>query len=466
MRIFAVLLTPVSAVCLTFGLLPCACGGEFFIEGKDAQTDAPADGAPDADDGSGESGEDAPHPDIGNDMDDAADGADIAVDAPPDPAPDPSPDQLPDPEPEIDPCGGTTLADRFSVTSVDVSPGGAAGTYYRPSIVLSALDDGTSKVAWNEGSGAAHITPLTAADERAGDDIVVPGSDIAGFVAHADGGALLVVRDDVMALRRVDNSGAVIFDIEFVGNNDHEVMWNKWIDSWSDSGRLAWSGSEYGVYFGHTMLWDSGRHQGDMLQVVDGSGSAREEWGWGCSHSLEVLIAHNGSRFGPVCLSDCYPTKGIHFNHRTAEISPEPSGNCMGGSAARLGGLVPLAGGGFFLTFTSPEGRASDDVVLVRIDTSGGVSVGSEMYLTDTAGVDEHGAKLAAYGPNLLVAWIAGGGTMFAVVGDDGAFVEGPVDVGQAYDEDDDFINFSSGEVGWARGAGSRIEIVRLAVCP
>ncbi|MFH1435456.1 MAG: hypothetical protein ABIJ56_07040 [Pseudomonadota bacterium] len=459
-------MSPVSAVCLTFGLLPCACGGEFFIEGKDAQPDAPADGAPDADDGFGESGEDAPHPDIGDDMDDAADGTDGAVDTPPDTAPDPSTDPLPDPGPEVDPCSGTTLAERFSVTSVDVSPAGVAGTYYRPSIVLSALDDGTSKAAWNDGSGAAHITPLTAADERAGDDIVIPGSDIAGFVAHADGGALLVVRDDVMALRKVDNSGAVIFDIEFVGNNDHEVMWNKWIDSWSDSGRLAWSGSEYGAYFGHTMLWDSGRHQGDMLQVVDGSGSAREEWGWGCSHSLEVLIAHNGSRFGPVCLSDCYPTKGIHFNHRTDEISPEPSGDCGGGSAARLGGLVPLAGGGFFLTFTSPEGRASDDVVLVRIDTSGGVSVGPEMYLTDTAGVDEHGAKLAAYGPNLLVAWIAGGSTLLAVVGGDGAFVEGPVDVGQAYDEDDDFINFSSGEAGWARGAGSRIEIVRVAVCP
>lgn len=429
--------------------------GEFYVEG-DTTSDRQADGADNGDFGDAD---DTPG--------DTVIEQDLTVDVPD--GDDSLPDIPADPDldiPDINLCDGTTLADRVMVTAVDVSPDSVSRGYYRPSAILSPLDDGSSKVAWNDGSANAHITPLTAADGRLGPDIVVNGSEVAGFVAHTDGGALLVVRNDVMALKKVDGSGGVVFDVEFVGNQSHDVIGHKWIDNWSDSGRLAWSGSRYGVYFGHTQLWDNGRHQGDMLRFVDAGGSVvGGGWGWGCSHSLEVLMAFNATRDGPVCLSDCYPTKGIHFSHRSAQISSEPSGNCGGGSAAQLGGLVPAADG-FYLTFTSPEGRARSDVVLVHVSTSSGVSVGSPIYLTDTNGVEEGSAKLARYGDNLLVAWTGGGGTLFGVVTPDGTFIEGPVDIGQTYDGNNDFINFSNGDVGWVRGAGSQLEIVRLGLCP
>lgn len=432
-------------------VLGAACNdGKFSVEGD--TSDAADTAGEDAADGT-----DAPPDAVPDPGDDA--------DLPPDTMPDPDADAITDTGPDLDLCTGTGLADYVMVTVVDTAPDTVGRGYYRPSFVLSPLDDGTSKVAWNDGSGRAHITPLTASDGRAGPDLVVDASEVAGFVAHPDGGALLVVRDDVMALHRVDASGAEQWDVQFVGDQPTDVVGNKWIDSWSDSGRLAWDGSRYAAYFGHTQLWDSGRHQGDMLRFVDGGGSVLGGgWDWGCSHSLEVLMGFNDIRDVPICLSDCYPTKGIHFSHRTAEISAEPSGNCSGGSAAQLGGLATVAGG-FYHTFTSPEGRASSDVVLVHVDTTSGAVVGPKIYLTDTADEEERSARLARYGDHLLVAWTSGAAALFAVVTAGGEFLEGPADIGQTYDGASDFINFSNGDVGWVRGSGSQLEIVRLGIC-
>jgi hypothetical protein len=448
--------TSAATLVAVLAILGAGCeDGKFSVqgdtgdaqEGDGAETFDTGDNPPDMDPDSIDDADAIP--DTGPD----SDAVDMPVDTPVDTGPD------------IDLCTGSSLADYIMVTVVDTAPDTVARGYYRPSFVLSPLDDGTSKVAWNDGSGRAHITPLTAADSRAGTDIVVDASEVAGFAAHVEGGTLLVVRDDVMALHRVDGSGARVFDVQFVGDQPTDVVGNKWIDSWSDSGRLAWDGSRYAAYFGHTQLWDSGRHQGDMLRFVDGDGNVLGGgWDWGCSHSLEVLMGFTGSRDVPICLSDCYPTKGIHFSHRVAEISSEPSGNCLGSSAAQLGGLATVPGG-FYHTFTSPEGRASSDVVLVHVDTSSGAVVGPKVYLTDTADEGERDAKLAWYGDHLLVAWTAGTSALFAVVTTGGEFLEGPVDIGQAYDGTSDFINFSNGDVGWVRGSGSQLEIVRLGIC-
>ncbi|HQB45469.1 MAG TPA: hypothetical protein PLV85_17785, partial [Polyangiaceae bacterium] len=262
------------------------------------------------------------------------------------------------------PCS-TPLADRIRRTSI---PGAAYSEVF-----LSPQPSGCSKMAWLS-NGTIQVTPLDGADQPFSQVASTQGSQIRGLVAHDDGSAVLVVRDDKMVLVRLAANGLAQFENIIVGGNSHQAEGDRWIDNWPHEGRLAWSGSEYAAYFGHTGNWGSqGNHQGDRLEIIDATGNGGGGgWGWGCSHSLDVRIAHNIQRFGPVCLSDCYPGKGIYFDHHTL-VSDEPSGNCIGGSNARLGGLAAVDGG-FWLTYSSSEGRASSDIALVHIDDAGAVS--------------------------------------------------------------------------------------------
>ncbi|MBW2522759.1 MAG: hypothetical protein JRI23_01225 [Deltaproteobacteria bacterium] len=356
------------------------------------------------------------------------------------------------------PSGGactTALDNRAEVTMVSV------GAPVQGDVWLAPEPGGCAKAAWISGT-EVHLTPLTGDGQRFGPDGSMPGTEIRGLVAHDDGAALLIRRDDRMDLVGVCGNGANRFEIPIVGGNNHDQSGDKWIDSWPHEGRLAWSGAQYAAYFGHTQNWGAqGNHQGDILAYYDGDGAPDGlGWGWGCSHSLDVRIAHSGATFGPVCVSDCYPDKGIYFDHNTL-VSSEPSGNCLGSSDARLGGLVAVSGG-FMLTYSSSEGRSSFDIALVHISSTG--TVGSPVWLTDTAGTDERTSYLARYGSNLLVGWLSEGNLTLSVVNDTGTVVEGPalasVGFGGA-----DFINLANGDVAWAFGQGSEVAMVRLPHC-
>lgn len=403
------------------------------------------DAAPPRDEGSGDAPADdaAPPPDEGS--------GDVPADTPP------------------VPCS-TPLADRVRVTAVSVAPARVetyGGGYFSPDrpVILSPLPDGTSKVAWTDGTGQVHVTPLDGNDARRGPDVTLPGTEVRGFVALPDGAAVLVRRDDdVMAVVRVNDAGVETFATHLVGDEPHDVEGSRWIDDWSHDGRLAWSGTQFAAYHGQTGNHGSaGNHQGDRYVLLDPAGRQTVVWDWGCSHSLDVRLAWNGSAFGPVCLSDCYPGKGIYYNHRGL-VRSEPSGDCAGRSSAELGGLAG-DGDGFLLTFVSREGRSSADVGLVHIDTGG--AVGEVAWLTDTAGVDEAGAHLAAYGPAYLAGWTAGGTGRLAVVAASGAILEGPADVAAESGARNDFVTWPNGDAGWAYAWGdtSRLQVVRVSRC-
>ena len=368
--------------------------------------------------------------------------------------------------------GGTcppALADRVTVTTLDVSPdqvNTSAGGYFSPLTppILAPLPAG-AKVAWGDTSGLVHVTPLDDQNRRAGPDVTIPANELRGLAAHQSGYAVLVQRgEDEMAFVGFNSADQQVFDVTIVGNTDHDQTWAKWIRrDWSHYGRVAYHAGTYATYFGHVMNWGAdGVHQGDLRYFYDLSGNQTQVgWDWGCSHSLDVRIAHDGSRFGPVCLSDCFPQKAIMYNHQQAVIHDEPSGDCSGYSEAELGGLVAL-GGSLYLTFVSPEGRASRDVALVGV-TNG--QVGTVHWLTDTPN-QEGNAHLAVYGSNLLVAWQAGSSLEFAVVDTSGNFLVGPETVsGVAFDQQTDFVNYANGDVGWAFAAGSTLSIVRLTYC-
>ncbi len=266
-----------------------------------------------------------------------------------------------------------------------------------------------------------------------------------------------------MVIVRLAANGVPVFENIIVGDNTHLVDGDRWIDSWPHEGRLAWSGDTYAAYFGQTGNWGSqGNHQGDHLSMFTVTGAVSGGgWDWGCSHSLDVRITHNGTRFGPVCLSDCYPGKGIYFNHNTL-VNNEPSGNCSGGSSAALGGLAS-ATDGFWLTFVSEEGRASHDVALSHIPNGGAPA--APIWLTDTASVQESQARLAPYGANMLVGWRAGTQTKLAVLDMTGAILQGPEDVSVTLPSGSDITTFPNGDVGWATSGSGGFDVVRVVRC-
>lgn len=362
------------------------------------------------------------------------------------------------------PCA-TPLAERLgikdiAVTSKVVTKGSGINSANMP-VILATSPDGRSKIAWTDGTNA-HVTPLTDAGEREAPDAIVPGSEVRGFVAHDDGSALLVRRGDAMAFVRLDEAGTEKATLGIVGNVSKTTEGSRWIDDWPHQGRLAWSGTQYAAYFGQTGNFGSrGNHQGDHYSLIGADGVlAKGGWDWGCSHSLDGRLAHNGTVWAPVCASDSYPPLGFYFNNKT-KISDEPTITNVGGTA-KLGGLVPAADG-FYLTFTSPTGRASSDVGFVKFSNTGAPS--GKVFLTDTPSVQESWAHLAKYGDRLLVGWASGSQLTIATIDTAGTILEAPMATTALIGGQDDFATWTNGDAGWAWGADRMVHVARVTRC-
>jgi hypothetical protein len=309
-------------------------------------------------------------------------------------------------------------------------------------MITAPIDDSVAWVGWSA-EQEVRYTPVLGLGRRAGADYVYPRAESThGGLAHADGGGAALVRHGrVMSLVRWEADGSQRFDTELVGT----------------------SGS-------------GGRHQGDLLWLIDGEGrlldeAAREQsrhpwWDWGCSHSIDLrLILHPTlQRLGSVCLSDAYPSPGFVFE-RGLLINPEPSADGNGSVDALLGGLAP-AEEGFALTYVSREGRRSHDVALRRIYDEEN-DIGPPWWLTETPDIDESSAHLARYGDDLLAGWTAGGRLHLAVVSQRGKFLEGPVVVDAEIAARDDFVVYPNGDVGWtfSRGARDALWSARVQLC-
>ncbi len=134
------------------------------------------------------------------------------------------------------------------------------------------------------------------------------------------------------------------------------------------------------------------------------------------------------------------------------------------GNGTKLGGLVS-APDGFWLNFASPEGRASYDIAFLHVDNSGNAS--GRVYLTDTPGVNEEFAHLAAYGDGLLAGWGEGSALTIAATDTSGAVVEGPAAIGAELGGLDDFVAHANGDVGWAWAddGTSALQVARVTRC-
>jgi hypothetical protein len=144
-------------------------------------------------------------------------------------------------------------------------------------------------------------------------------------------------------------------------------------------------------------------------------------------------------------------------------LQSEPSGNCGGMSDGELGGLAALPGGGFGFTFSTREGRSTRDLGFIRLTGSGAAPT---VWLTATDVGDESQPNLARYGAaQLLLGYRDPAGFKMAVLDFDGGVVDGPTTLPSSWAARDDFASWDTGDVGWAAGAGSSLEVSVVRAC-
>jgi hypothetical protein len=320
---------------------------------------------------------------------------------------------------------------------------------------ITAQAGAGSVVAWPGQDGKIHVTPLDAQDQRAGDDIWVDGSQVFGVAATGSDVALLVSRPpDYMTFVRVDMKGAELAKADLVGGGDHAEIGVEWFGEFAQTGRLvAQKDGTYAAYHALHRRWQDGiGHQGDTLRLLDAAGNAQGGWGWGCSHSLDQRIVSGPSGLVPICISDCYPGKGIYFNHQTAQITADPNANCAGGYSTKLGGLVGTDAG-FFLVYQDAQGGAH----LGAFATSG-------QPTSDRALAVDGTSRLARYGSGMLLGSSSGVGAALQELDAAGNDVGAAATIAAPL-PDQDFESRTDGEVAWAAVTGSELSVVRVRVC-
>ncbi|MEI8255989.1 MAG: hypothetical protein WCJ30_09995, partial [Deltaproteobacteria bacterium] len=273
---------------------------------------------------------------------------------------------------------------------------------------------------------------------------------------------VLASRGDQLVLVIVPRAGgAPTHEERLMGAVDHAVTNNEWFGDLLRAGRLDWNGTEWVSYSTVQRLWPDGvAHYGDTLRSFHADGTpAGVDWSWGCSHSIEVRLTHatGAAGTGAVCSSDCYPGKGVYFMHSTL-LFTDSSGNCAGSVGQRLGGVTAVSDG-YFIGFTSAEGRASSDPAVVHVARD--TTVGAVRWLSSAAG-DASDLHVAAFGTGALAAWNEGAGGQLQQLDATGAPVGGaePLDAALLSGADD-FFAYTNGDVGWLSSRG----LVRLPGC-
>ncbi|MCK6545332.1 hypothetical protein L6R52_05640 [Myxococcota bacterium] len=368
------------------------------------------------------------------------------------------------------PDAGTPIADAGVEEPVDA--GACSRTSFAANVVLTRVEEvpttrvlafplpsGGVVTAWS-GGGEIAIQPLDGAGRVTRAPLVVPGDALWGLAASSDAYGVLVSRDDVLALVILGADGTMRADRTVIGGVPHDVTGNEWFGNQLRAGRLDFTGTEWVVYSTVQRLWPDGiQHYGDQLRTYAADGTPSQTlWDWGCSHSMDVRLAHNASSIGPVCSSDCFPEKGIFFWHRTT-LFLDSSGNCQGYVAQELGGIAPV-NDGFYVGFVSGEGRSSKDAAIIRVGNDR--STGLVRWLTETP-ADETAMHLGRLGSRVIASWVAGGSAYVVEIDANGAAVGTPEPLAiDAIQGASDFFTYAGGDLGWFVSG----HLARLRQCP
>jgi len=367
----------------------------------------------------------------------------------------------------IGPAGAETLAKRLRVTEVpvtatiDTGRADNIGPFWTfedlRAVALSPSPNGEAKVAWQDTTGAIHVTPLTAADTRKAPDLVIGTGRLYDLVAHDDGFAVLLAQSTRMYLERYNAAGTRLFRTELTDADDR-------VDG-MHAGKLAWSGSRFAAYFGiHGTSGFSAGHEGDKLKFVDANGAiVSGGWEWGCSHSLDVRLLYDGGEALPMCVSDCYP--GLGFYLKNAYLLAAVDGDCAGTTLGRFGQFARV-GARLALVYMTIDGRSSWDVAFVAVDRAAPHTVRSQQILASGSG-NEINAKVAAYGPDrLLASWEAPGvQRTFVELDGNGAALAPAEQLNVKAGPVDDQRTLANGDILWAYAwnTATSLKIVRIA---
>lgn len=309
-------------------------------------------------------------------------------------------------------------------------------------------------MAWAGSDGKVHAIPLDGNDMPVGNEVSVEGMNVFGVAATNTDIAFLVSRmPDYMTFIRVDNAGQTLAKADLVGGGDHNVVGVEWFGEFARTGRLVrQADGKYVAYHALHRRWpDNIGHQGDTLRVLNADGTAAGGgWGWGCSHSMDERLADGPSGLVPICISDCYPGKGIYFRHNAAQITDDPQANCAGGYSTELGGLA-VTNAGFFLVYQDSKGAAH----LGHFDANG-------TSISDRSLTEPGSSRLARYEDGLL---FGTGNTSLEKWDAQGMPTGEKVDIAAAL-PNQDFESRPDGQVAWASIQGTKLTVVRVRTCP
>lgn len=361
------------------------------------------------------------------------------VAAPTSAAPTPSP--TPTPSPSVTTAKGaiTTTTISLPVPFAYRIPG-YSGKLHSRRTPFALAPNGTAWLAWLAADGKnVHVTPLGKDLRRSGDDVVVPGREASGLVAHDDGFALLT--------RRADPNGNTFGDsaaylLRYRGGKQ---AWSSLLTDTSTStpmlvGDLAWNGTVYGAYFA---VRDESGHFGDRLTYRSAAGqSAAGGWTWGCSHNTGIaLAAEKKPPFASVCANDwkdgLFLNTGIGFPRPGADRLDHAecvAGYCaepFGGDGGSYSNLARFSDGRYLLAWqsrgwskTSPDpaddygylvtarwknhnvavtSLADKDSAAVPLTTD--PSTRAIRYLTSTTASDHVNVRIGRYGKDAFVVW-------------------------------------------------------------
>lgn len=354
---------------------------------------------------------------------------------------------------------GGSLAAALRVTAVSVTPAPSS------SVVHYTETSTGGAIAWSSSNGV-YVTAVSPSDTTSGPTLPVTGSRVLGLASAEGEYAVLVAQaPDKLTVARVTAASGAVRETVLIAGGDHAVVGNEWFGEFAQTGRLARIQGGYAAYSAVHRRWSDGiGHQGDQLRRVPDTGTVSADWTWGCSHSGDQRLLWSPAGLAAVCLSDCYPSKGMHFRHRGGVISEEPSGNCAGVYGGQLGGFAPSPDG-FWFTYSSREGRASDDIALVRLSSQGAVL--SRTWVAAT-GASETEPQLATFAGGLLAGWRAGGVQQVLRLDASGAVVGSVETVSSStapFPRASDWVTTRNGDVVWAFAQSGAIRVARFRAC-
>jgi hypothetical protein len=338
-------------------------------------------------------------------------------------------------------------------------------------LAISPIPGGGSRLAFlGNGDGMVHVATLDANDQLvAGSTFGLPGYDFQDIYADTSGGTLLISRaalgstlnnncgniDNLCGLTTNYPTAASCYDMYMVRFDGATETWatkltqttamtaktaalpaygtsatagGNVIFIWSEyahNGRIAFDGTNYAGYFGaaitvpnqacvgsSTLTTGVNIHQGDRMQVVNGSGvlQTSEGFSFGCSHSgYERLIWDpTADKFIPVCKNDAPAgTKSgrIAFAPNATTIDPVDL------YYSDLGNVLLSGGGGYWVVTSdiragqTPNSNGLADIHLLAVPSLTTATPSHDLLLvSDTE--NDRAPHIAAYGKTqVLAAW-------------------------------------------------------------